>query len=201
MKDKTLNTIKKVGCILLGALFVVAICILSITIQLFDISAKKVLGSFLWNLIYVALPIVAFVLPLALTLIFKHNLKKTILGFVISIIVYAIVAFGAFFAVNTYLRDFTHEKWERYQDERHLMIDDLASEVDFIGMTKDEVIRILGEPEPIFFDDADGADLIDYYVGADLIDPISLSFVFEDDKVVDVYEYTQVRENKNPLYE
>ena len=200
MKVKTLNTIKKVGCILLGALFIVAICILSITIQLFDISAKKAIGSFLWNLIYVALPIVAFVLPLALTLIFKHNLKKTILGFVISIIVYAIVAFGTFFAVNAYLSDFTYEKWERYQDERHLMIDDLASEVNFIGMAKDEVIGILGEPEPIFFDDADGADVVDYYVGADLIDPISLSFVFEDNKVIEVYKYTEVRGNKMPLY-
>ncbi len=200
MKEKTLNVIKKGSCILISALIVFIICTLSITIQLFDINAKKVIGSFLWSLIYIALPIIAFVLPLSLTLIFKHNLKKTILGFVISIIVYAIVAFGTFFAVNTYLSDFTYEKWERYQSERYLMLDDLASEVDFIGMTKDEVIEILGEPEPIFYDDADVADLIDYYVGADLIDPISLSFAFENNKVVEVYKYTEVRENKTPLY-
>ena len=60
------------------------------------------------------------------------------------------------------------------------MIDDLEKKYDFVGMTKDEIIEILGEPDTV--SEYGGWEVFDYYLGYgdDMIDPYTYSVRFED---------------------
>jgi len=118
---------------------------------------------------------------------------------VIAILSYAFLTFGTYYSVDCYLNDFTPEKWEKYPNERYHMLENMTKEINFLGMTKEEVIEILGEPNQPYADTYN-ADLIDYYVGSFSIDPTMITFVFKDNKVVEVYQYTEFRLTNESLY-
>ena len=198
MNNKTLNILKGI-CMLMSAFIVFIIFIISVVFQIFDDSVQNVIGEFLWATIYFILPIISFGLPIVLTLTLKLNLEKSIITSVVSIFIYAIISLGTLYTVNSYLSDFTQEKWKKYPSERHHMLKDMTDEINFIGMSKENVIEILGE-QYYLYADADGADVIDYFVGSFVIDPTMITFVFEDNKVTEVYEYTEFRSSKKPLY-
>lgn len=109
--------------------------------------------------------------------------------------------FGSRYAIDQYRAEFSPKKWKNTNfNERYYMVEDLAEEYELIGMTKVEVAALLGTPSMPFVD-AEGADVLEYYVGDYTIDPGILSFVFEDGAVVEVYYYTEQRENKTVLCE
>ncbi len=196
MKNKSFSIIISVTWIFLCALATFIIFILSIGMQFLDASVRNVVGSFMWTVIYFALPITAFILAILL----KFKFKKSGLIFTIPILAYAIISFGTIYAINSYLSDFSQDKWVKYQSERYHMLDDMTNEINFVGMSKEEVIKMLGEPNRPYAD-TDNIDLIDYYVGSFSIDPTMITFVFEDNKVIEVYEYTEFRTSKKPLYQ
>ena len=167
----------------------------SLAIQFFDHSVKNIIGDIAWTIVYLLLPIIAFAIPIILKHRKKLCFKKSILISSIFILLYAFIAFGTNYAVHSYLKDFTPAKWEKHQSERHYMLEDMVKEIHFIGMSKENVIDLLGQPNQLYAD-TDGADLLDYYVGSFSIDPTMLTFVFEDNKVVEIYEYTEFRTAK-----
>ena len=169
---------------------------LSVGLQFLDSGVRDVLGSFMWTVIYSAFPVIAFIL----SIILKLKYKKSVLISGISIIIYAVISLGAIFAIHGYFSDFSHNKWVKYPGERYLMLDDMIKENNFIGMSKEEVIKILGKPDNPYADPGN-IDLIDYYIGAFSIDPAMITFVFENNKVTEAYEYTEFREPNKPLYQ
>ncbi len=49
--------------------------------------------------------------------------------------------------VTSYFREFSVEKWEKYSNERYLMIDDLRENHHMIGKNINDVIKVLGIPD------------------------------------------------------
>lgn len=175
------------------------IFVLSVGFQFFNTSVISVIGGTCWVLLYLVLPLFIFIVPLVAKFLFKCNFKKAIFVSIISVLIYVILTFGTIFTVHEFLEDFTSNKWKKYPNERYLMLDDMAEEIKFIGMTKENVIEILGEPTSPYADTED-ADLIEYYIGAFSIDPTMVTFVFENNEVTEVYEYTEFRIHKKSLY-
>lgn len=163
--------------------------------QFISYSVKNVIGNFIWTIIYFVFPVIAFFLAILL----KFRIRKTLLISIVPIIIYALISFGTIITINYYLKDFSQDKWAKYQSERYRMLDNMTNKIDFIGMTKEEVIKILGEPDNPYAA-TDNIDLIDYYVGSFSIDPTMITFVFENNKVTEVYEYTEFRTSKKSLY-
>ena len=140
-----------ISCILMSAVIIFALFILSLVLQIFDNSVETIIGRVLWVIIYFMLPIVSFILPIILTIKLRFSIKKSIIAYALSVIIYAIVSWGTIFCVYGYLNDFTQEKWRKYPSERHCMIQDMVNEINFIGMTREQVIETLGEPPQFWF--------------------------------------------------
>jgi hypothetical protein len=65
--------------------------------------------------------------------------------------------------VNQYYSTFTPEKWKKHIEQRVFMIDDLEKDYDLHKMSKNEVVRLLGEPtDSTYF--SDKHNLV-YYLG------------------------------------
>ena len=134
MKAKTLSIIKHGALILVSAIIIYIVFIFSMVFQVFDSSINHVLGNAFWFLIFFVLPVISFILPIILTAVLKLNFKKSVLISVISILICSSVLLGSIFAVHSYLRDFTPEKWQKYKWERHYMLEDMTQDINFIGM-------------------------------------------------------------------
>lgn len=83
-------------------------------------------------------------------------------------------------AAGLYSSVYSREKWDENEEIRFYMIDDLEKKYDFVGMTKDKVIEILGEPDTV--SEYGGWEVFDYYLGYgdDMIDPYTYNVRFED---------------------
>jgi len=198
MKNKAFDIIKNGLLIFLYAFTVFIIFEISLVMQVWDAKVMTLIGTFAWFVIYLLFPIAVFALTVIFTI--KSKPKKSILLSVILILSYAAIAFSMIFVVNSYFSEFSQEKWGKYPYQRYNMLEDMTDEINFMGMSKEEVIDILGNPG-VPYADPDGADLIDYYVGSSSIDPTMVTFVFENDKVVEVYEYTEFRIETKSFYE
>lgn len=194
MEQKIYSILKSSILIFLSFLLFFRIFILSIIIQFDDQSVMELLSMFVWYAIYLALPIGAFV-----TTVIMICKQKPFRFVIIPFIAYLIIAGGCFLSSHLYFSEFSGEKWQNHPRARHLMIDDITEEYMLIGITKSEVINLLGEGDYPYAD-AGGLDLIDYYTYDGFIDPIMFTVVFENDEVVDVYKYSEYRSNKIPVY-
>lgn len=83
-------------------------------------------------------------------------------------------------AAGLYSSVYSREKWDENEEIRFYMIDDLEKKYDSVGMSKAEVIEILGEPDAI--SEYGGWEVFDYYLGYgdDMIDPYTYNIRFED---------------------
>lgn len=87
-------------------------------------------------------------------------------------------------------KSFDKNEWLTNSEERIFMVDDMLSDYnDLEGMTKDEVIAILGED---YLEEYSNENHLCYYLGFGggfAIDPSTLEISFENDIVSDVYYY------------
>ena len=85
-------------------------------------------------------------------------------------------------------RDFNKDDWDKYIDARFTMTEFIINNGILTGKTREEVINILGTSEYRV-----GENSIYYYIGFKPsiinIDPYVLGIIFENDIVIDVYQY------------
>ena len=62
---------------------------------------------------------------------------------VVSLILTAVVA-GCSKETPVRITEFTPEAWDAYPDLRHYMVKDMEAKIDFLNLTRDEVLDILG---------------------------------------------------------
>lgn len=99
----------------------------------------------LFWLFLIVIPALLLLLP-----VFFHFIchKKWIGAFLRSGIMFLVtltVIFCLHTGIRISMRTFTQDKWKNYSDLRYLMIDDMEEKYDFVGMTKEEAIEILGD--------------------------------------------------------
>jgi hypothetical protein len=86
-----------------------------------------------------------------------------------------------------YITAFTPQKWEKYIDERNLMLKDLEKDHTLIGMTVNEVKEILGDP------DEESGNEIEYVIGVGFIDPEMLVLKYDEQVIIDTYTYIEFK--------
>jgi len=69
---------------------------------------------------------------------------------------------------------FSTENWIKHHDYRNDMLNDLYFKYKLVGMSKDNIISLLGKPE---YNQGDFS--IGYFISEGYIDPIFLDFVFD----------------------
>ncbi|MDM5221651.1 outer membrane protein assembly factor BamE [Peribacillus sp. NJ11] len=118
----------------------------------------------------------AMLLPFVLLLFFQwiswkytdqHNKRKIKIRFiVISILGFSLLFYCVFLlGVNENESRFTTERWLNDDEGRVYLVDDLMNEHELIGMTKEEVITLLGSPtETEYFKEKDN---VVYFLGAE----------------------------------
>lgn len=128
--------------------------------------------------------IIGFILiNLILLIIFRRRLKAVWeypLFLIVSTVITLILRFIAVFAVYIYYNDFSSSKWNNAPGCRCLMIDSLEKKYEITGMSKQEIILLLGEPQNI--NDLTGS--YEYFVCEGLIDPVTYDVYFYNDTVV-----------------
>lgn len=86
-----------------------------------------------------------FAFPIYTYKLFKDKLLLMKMSFLITVI-FLVVSFGAWYFTQSRFKDFTPERWQQYPRQRVTMIEDLKKEHNIIGMNKNNVIDLLGEP-------------------------------------------------------
>lgn len=89
--------------------------------------------------------------------ILTKNKKKFIIGFIIIILIVFVVI------RNKMVHIFSAERWINYPEKRVDMVDNLLENHDLMGMTKEEVVLLLGKDTETEYFKADG-NLV-YYLG------------------------------------
>ena len=101
-------------------------------------------SKILFNVLFAVVPVVILYLPFVFHGItgkfFGDCVKRTM---AVSL-AWLVLLFGASLGLKFCFRTFTPEKWERFMYNRYLMIEDMESQYDLIGMTYSEVEAILG---------------------------------------------------------
>ncbi len=121
-------------CLYIAAVFVGYIC---------DFS------SILFLICYIIFPIIILIIPLIFKFALKKKFYKAIIYGFISIIIYILILIIIRFAIYSYFKTFTTEKWinTSWNSFRYIMIDDLEKKYTLEGMTKDEVYKLLGKED------------------------------------------------------
>lgn len=102
---------------------------------------------------------------------------------IVSTIITTSVNYGVLWCAFDYMSVYTREKWDKYPWERSCMIDNLNEQYEFIGMTEQEVIAILGESDLIF--ERDDRTIYQYVIGDVFKEQNAYDFMFENGIVVD----------------
>ncbi len=115
--------------------------------------------------------------------------KRPFISILLSIAVLT-VSFLTSVGFTKYYSDFTQEKWMQHKDLRYRMIDSLESQYTLEGMTDDEIIELLGEPdyeqEGYNVKNIPSQYFYEYYVGDGFMDPIIYRVIFENGIVVNI---------------
>lgn len=112
--------------------------------------------------------------------------KRPFISILLSIAVLT-VSFLTSAGFTKYYSDFTQEKWVKHEDLRYRMIDSLESQYTLEGMTGDEVIELLGEPN--VSNSNEQQDYYEYYAGSGMsIDPVIYRIIFENGIVINALE-------------
>lgn len=94
----------------------------------------------------IALAITIVLSPLYLRIFIKQEYVVAGLCLLLTI-VFILVATGALNYSEKQFRNFTPELWSEYPNHRMIMVSDLVKNNDIIGMSKEQVVEILGEPD------------------------------------------------------
>ena len=86
-------------------------------------------------------------------------------------------------------RDFNKDDWDKYIDARFTMTEFIINNRILIGKTREEVIDILGTPHEYYVRENGIYYYIGFKPGFVNIDPYLLGIIFENDIVINVYEY------------
>lgn len=133
-------------------------------------------GNGILKYIFAFIYALAFVVPI----IFRKRLKAHCpypLMLIIFTVLSVIVNSGIYLGITGYLSDYSRKKWDRYENFRIYMIDDLQKEHQLIGKSEEEIIELLGEParKP-----DSGPRRFEYYVGDSMIDPYVYEIIFNN---------------------
>lgn len=80
------------------------------------------------------------------------------------------------------------------------MLNSLKEKYNLYEMTYPEIVSLLGESEQTYAHEAPAhEEYLEYRVGSFTIDPTMLTIEFEDEKVVDIYLYTEFRTSRQPF--
>ena len=181
-----------------AAIFAVIIC--SIGLQFLEFNLAYVIGYRMWAALYLLLPTALFI-TLMLIAVYnrKKGLKKTAVIAAVTVCLYAVVSLASMIAPKIYFKSFSAEKWAKNFKVRYMMLDDLKRKYNFIGMTRDEVTAVLGEPiKP--YADPNGADIMEYVIDFRGIDPTMLTLVLDSGRVTEVYTYSEYRSTAKSIY-
>lgn len=105
--------------------------------------------------------------------------------------------------LSAYSKVFTPEKWanNNKNNNRYKMLDSLKEKYNLYEMTYSEIINLLGESEqPYAYEAPAHEEYLEYRVGSFTIDTTMLTIEFENEKVVDIYLYTEFRTLRKSLY-
>lgn len=98
-------------------------------------------------------------------------------------------------AISIYVYEghrFTTEKWKLYPEKRKLMVSDLLKRYDFIGMSEEDVIALLGQEtngsqQTSFKGDSTyyaPEETLVYYIGRDMLEGEWIIFSMQDQRVI-----------------
>lgn len=110
--------------------------------------------------------------------------KVSLILFIILTIIFLLN--GVFTVRMNYLKRFSKERWNTNIAHRKYMIEDLVNSYELIGMTKDEVIQLLGKNE-MFLSGKDPIVGIHYIIGMGYIDPLILDISLDNFGRVEKY--------------
>ncbi|MCL2591112.1 MAG: hypothetical protein FWD67_09645 [Betaproteobacteria bacterium] len=114
--------------------------------NLFDNIIISNTSSTLSLFVFIILPLIVLFSPFLIALACKKTLLKSFSVSVIIVIVYFIIVFILNMSLICYFQVFTKNKWVKYPDNRFLMIESLENQYNLIGMPKEEILTLLGEP-------------------------------------------------------
>lgn len=118
-------------------------------------------------------------------------MKKAIKVIALTLLINGLVFGGLLLWFVFYLtpESFDQGKWLSKPEKRGEIVDDLIANTDFKRMTKKEIIKLLGEPENLYFKEPNN---IVYYLGNERglisIDSEWLVFWFDEEEKVFNYE-------------
>ena len=102
---------------------------------------SKVLG----NIIYYIIPLILLFFPAIRQRVFKKNFLKSILIGTCFVIIYVIIFFVLSYGLERYFSIFSEYKWKNYAKNRDLMIEDLNHKYEIVGMSKEDIVNLLGK--------------------------------------------------------
>lgn len=141
-KEKIINIIAGILYCALGIAFFRQLFLITIILPM-EVIVSKILYLFL----YLILPLFLLILPIIICKKKKKVFYKSILISLIGIVIYLIMITIIRVSMTFYFGKFTPEKWEKYPELRGYMFDDLVKNHNIVGMSKDDAIGLLGEPE------------------------------------------------------
>ena len=120
----------------------------------------------------------------------KQIPKEKIINYtVLAIILLVVIAIISVLGVWKYNRTFTVHRWMENEESRHLIVNNMLSKYDIVGMTEKEIIELLGEeyedaPESFKYPRGEFPDesTLTYYLGVDFMDNNWLIITIEDGK-------------------
>lgn len=149
------------------------------------ISGFSIIGRFRQGIlkdIFIMIWVVGLIIPVLCCRKMKH-IWMLPLWMIIATIITTTVNYAILNITADYISVYTREKWDQHPRVRYYMLDSLNEQYDFIGMSEQELTKILGEPNRII--ENDGQVRFQYMVGDDFTDPHSYDFIFENAIVVD----------------
>ena len=147
MKEKLLTFLKHFLYVSLTSAVLFFSAIYMIVIFEFRLSPlRDIFGEYVLIYSCIAVPIIIGIFSLLIKYYRKLSFKKSVLNTLIVFLAYIIITICVHFSCCLYLKSFTFEKWSEYPYQRHIMLEDLTSKHNFIGMSKEEISDILGEP-------------------------------------------------------
>ena len=175
---------EKLTSIILYVLIAAMVCVL-LPYQLFMLACDDIVNYFYGGIlkyIFLFLLLSIFILPVALRKKFskKWNLPAIVLAL---LVVVPLCNNGILKIIEDDLRIFSREKWDKHEDLRIYMLDDLQTNYIFKGQSEERVIGLLGEPSSTT---NNGKKIIEYYVNPGYVDAVRFYIVFEDGVVAEM---------------
>lgn len=149
-------------------------------------TSYSVLGGTWAISFFCVLPILSFIAPFVIKFITKCSFWKMALYAFVSVLIYILLYWGTNLICIEYCKSFTPEKWVKYPYERYYMLDDLNETYELRGMTRDELISLLGDAEDSPSDSENNSSDIIYEVKSKLLSGQKIRFIMDGEIVSDI---------------